>query len=219
MSLAVTETRPTDEITSALASAIASRQVLRYAGYCYDSLTGLYYLSQRYYDPATFQFLSKDPIRGDGEESAYQYCGGNPISRTDPSGLSYLLRATVRKTYDGKIWLSLFKSDYWKITVTVTLEVLNGACTSCHDMRSYPHVSVLTTSVKVSDGAPKTIRLRYWRRVFTTHNWSSWGDRWVDISKTGTLPGTPKGGLRYEHRTNIIREAKFQVDDRKAVVV
>ncbi|MBE0418293.1 MAG: hypothetical protein IBX63_11055, partial [Coriobacteriia bacterium] len=60
---------------------------LRYAGYCYDSGTGLYYLSQRYYDPATYQFISKDPVKADGEESAYQYCGGDPVGKVDPTGM------------------------------------------------------------------------------------------------------------------------------------
>ncbi|MDP2234306.1 MAG: RHS repeat-associated core domain-containing protein, partial [Actinomycetota bacterium] len=59
-----------------LAANISQRNVLRYAGYCYDEVSGLYYLSQRYYDPATACFVSKDPARADGEESAYQYCAG-----------------------------------------------------------------------------------------------------------------------------------------------
>ena len=69
-----------------VASDIASRQALRYASYCYDSESGLYYLSARSYDPQTRQFLSKDLARADGESSAYQYADGNPVSNTDPSG-------------------------------------------------------------------------------------------------------------------------------------
>jgi RHS repeat-associated protein len=71
-----------------VAKAIAQRQVLRYAGYCYDSESGLYYLSARHYDPVTRQFLSKDLSRNDGEQSAYQYCLGNPILNVDPTGLA-----------------------------------------------------------------------------------------------------------------------------------
>jgi RHS repeat-associated protein len=59
---------------------------LRYAGYVYDDESGLYYCSARYYDPVTCQFISKDPARADGEESAYQYCGGDPVGKVDPSG-------------------------------------------------------------------------------------------------------------------------------------
>jgi RHS repeat-associated protein len=72
-------------ISLELATIIAQRQVLRYAGYCYDSESGLYYLSARHYDPATRQFLSKDLSRNDGEQSAYGYCLGNPVGATDPS--------------------------------------------------------------------------------------------------------------------------------------
>jgi RHS repeat-associated protein len=35
---------------------------LRYAGEYQDAETGLYYLRARYYDPATQQFLSRDPL-------------------------------------------------------------------------------------------------------------------------------------------------------------
>jgi RHS repeat-associated protein len=69
-----------------LAKAISERQVLRYAGYCYDSESGLYYLSARHYDPVSRQFLSKDLSRNDGEQSAYQYCLGNPVKNVDPTG-------------------------------------------------------------------------------------------------------------------------------------
>ncbi len=76
----------TSLITSQAATDIANSQVLRYASYCYDSESGLYYLSARSYDPKTRQFLSKDLSRNDGEQSAYQYCAGNPVKYTDPTG-------------------------------------------------------------------------------------------------------------------------------------
>ncbi|MBE0418197.1 MAG: RHS repeat-associated core domain-containing protein, partial [Coriobacteriia bacterium] len=43
--------------------------------------------SQRHYDPATMRFLTKDPARDDGEESAYQYCAGDPVGKVDPTGM------------------------------------------------------------------------------------------------------------------------------------
>ena len=73
-------------ISSSISTDIANRQVLRYAGYTYDSESGLYYVSARSYDPKTRQFLSKDLSRNDGEESAYQYCAGNPVAQVDPTG-------------------------------------------------------------------------------------------------------------------------------------
>ncbi len=80
----------TETISLEVATKIAERQVLRYAGYCYDSETGMYYLSARHYDPATRQFLSKDLSRNDGEQSAYGYCLGNPVEKVDPTGYFWL---------------------------------------------------------------------------------------------------------------------------------
>jgi RHS repeat-associated protein len=79
-------TQSTSLITSTLAGQIASRQILRYASYVYDSESGLYHCSARYYDSATRQWTTADSAKADGEESAYQYCGGNPITNVDPSG-------------------------------------------------------------------------------------------------------------------------------------
>ncbi|MCE5191149.1 MAG: hypothetical protein LLG08_05250 [Actinomycetia bacterium] len=50
------------------------------------STPGRAYCSARYYDPVTCQFLAKDRARADGEESADQYCGGDPVGKTDPNG-------------------------------------------------------------------------------------------------------------------------------------
>ncbi len=80
----------TETISLDVATKIAQRQVLRYAGYCYDSESGMYYLSARHYDPATRQFLSKDLSRNDGEQSAYGYCLGNPVKNIDPSGYAFM---------------------------------------------------------------------------------------------------------------------------------
>ncbi len=101
--------RPTETTTTATASldtssaaAIAGANVLRYAGYCYDGFSGLYYCSQRYYDPATAQFITKDPAKADGEESAYQYCGGDPVGKVDPTGEKY--KASKAVDYAEKWW-------------------------------------------------------------------------------------------------------------------
>jgi RHS repeat-associated protein len=109
-----------------VAKAISERQVLRYAGYCYDSESGLYYLSARHYDPVSRQFLSKDLSRNDGEQSAYQYCLGNPVGLVDPTGLEAWYRhfwngaRSVGRAVDkgvGAIYNTTCpwaKDNYWK---------------------------------------------------------------------------------------------------------
>ena len=60
-----------------------------YASGYLDSSTGLYYLMNRYYDPATAQFVSIDPLVATTGQP-YQYAGDDPINGSDPSGLSFL---------------------------------------------------------------------------------------------------------------------------------
>jgi RHS repeat-associated protein len=58
---------------------------LLYAGQYRDSESGFYYLRARYYDPATAQFLSKDPATA-VTMTPYSYVGGSPLNWTDPRG-------------------------------------------------------------------------------------------------------------------------------------
>ncbi len=51
--------------------------------------TGLYYYRARYYDPQLMRFISEDPIGLAGGVNSYAYVGGNPVSRTDPTGLLF----------------------------------------------------------------------------------------------------------------------------------
>lgn len=51
----------------------------------YTDPTGLIYLMSRYYDPASGQFISLDPAILQTYQP-YEYPGGDPISKTDPTG-------------------------------------------------------------------------------------------------------------------------------------
>ena len=59
-----------------------------YAGE-YTDPTGYIYLRARYYDPATAQFLTVDPLV-DTTGNPYGYTGGNPLQYVDPLGLDAL---------------------------------------------------------------------------------------------------------------------------------
>lgn len=59
---------------------------LKFAGAYTDSVTGLLYLVNRYYDPATGQFLNVDPL-ANLTQQPYQYGDDNPLNATDPNGL------------------------------------------------------------------------------------------------------------------------------------
>lgn len=61
-----------------------------YTGHVTDSLTGLTYAQQRYYDPVIGRFLSVDPIESDTTTAwnfnRYNYAANNPYRYTDPDG-------------------------------------------------------------------------------------------------------------------------------------
>ncbi len=53
-----------------------------------DDGNGLLYMRARYYDPEVGRFISKDPIGfAGGDLNLYNYVGGNPVNRIDPTGL------------------------------------------------------------------------------------------------------------------------------------
>jgi RHS repeat-associated protein len=55
-------------------------------GYYTDIETGLHMLTNRYYDPATGRFLTRDPISYSGGINLYAYVQNNPTNFIDPLG-------------------------------------------------------------------------------------------------------------------------------------
>ncbi len=69
-----------------LAASTGTLSRLGYAGEYTDAETGFVYLRARFYDPATGQFLSQDPLVALTGQP-YQYAANNPVNLTDPLGL------------------------------------------------------------------------------------------------------------------------------------
>ncbi len=59
---------------------------LGFAGAYTDAETGFLYLINRYYDPATGEFLTVDPLVDESGQS-YAYTGDDPVNGVDPLGL------------------------------------------------------------------------------------------------------------------------------------
>ncbi|MBP3392298.1 MAG: RHS repeat-associated core domain-containing protein [Clostridia bacterium] len=77
---------------------------MRYRGYYYDTETGLYYVSSRYYDPEIGRWISPEPNvdYGDFDEGAgllgynvYAYCANNPVMFKDETGESITLACVL----------------------------------------------------------------------------------------------------------------------------
>ena len=77
-----------------MASTLGTANPLRYRGYVYDTETGLYYLSSRYYNPVWGRFINADtadvlgasPDKANWDKNLFAYCDNNPISRKDDGG-------------------------------------------------------------------------------------------------------------------------------------
>ena len=58
-----------------------------FTGRAFDKSAGLQYNTNRWYDPGTGRWMSKDPIGFNGRDSnLYRYCGNGPINAVDPTG-------------------------------------------------------------------------------------------------------------------------------------
>ncbi|MES2206098.1 MAG: RHS repeat-associated core domain-containing protein [Pseudomonadota bacterium] len=100
---------------------------LRYAGQYFDSETGLHESRYRYYDPKTGRYLTPDPIGLAGGMHRYNYVSGDPINKTDATGLcplcvipALMVRAAiVGGVADASIQLATRgKIDWWQVADT-----------------------------------------------------------------------------------------------------
>ena len=78
--------------TGTMADTLGKLNPFRYRGYVYDTETGLYYVSSRYYNPEFGRFINADDIDylgADGSSLNYNlfaYCLNNPVNRFDVNG-------------------------------------------------------------------------------------------------------------------------------------
>ena len=84
---------------------------IRYRGYYYDSETGYYYVSSRYYDPEIGRWISPEPNvyagafdSGSGliGYNVYAYCANNPVNFSDPTG-EFILTALIVGVVAGAV--------------------------------------------------------------------------------------------------------------------
>jgi len=64
---------------------------LRFPGQQATDASGMFYNYQRDYDPAVGRYSQSDPIGLAGDISTYGYVSGDPLSKSDPSGLDSIV--------------------------------------------------------------------------------------------------------------------------------
>lgn len=83
----------------------------RYAGQYTDAETGFEYLRNRYYDPATGQFLSRDPLVA-LTQAPYSYADDSPLNETDPLGLFGAKTQRFLKDHSAAISATLATAEF-----------------------------------------------------------------------------------------------------------
>ena len=81
-------------VSGSMSATLGAVNPLRYRGYVYDSETGLYYLSSRYYNPVWGRFINADtadvvatsPDKTHWDKNLFAYCDDNPVNRRDDGG-------------------------------------------------------------------------------------------------------------------------------------
>ena len=77
-------------VSGSMSATLGAVNPLRYRGYVYDSETGLYYLSCRYYNPVWGRFINADGYASTGQgftgDNMFAYCNDNPVNRSDSNG-------------------------------------------------------------------------------------------------------------------------------------
>ena len=109
-------------VTGALAGTLGQANPLRYRGYYYDSETGFYYVSSRYYDPEIGRWINADnQIAGVGGEvlgyNMFAYCMNNPVNMSDPTG-------------NWPSWSNLLKGSAW-LAVGITAVCVGVSVLTC----------------------------------------------------------------------------------------
>ncbi|HEX2204664.1 MAG TPA: RHS repeat-associated core domain-containing protein, partial [Longimicrobium sp.] len=66
-----------------------------------DATTGMYYMRNRWYDPALERFVSEDPIGVEGGVHPYLFARNAPTGGRDPSGLYVCVERNVWETVPG----------------------------------------------------------------------------------------------------------------------
>ncbi|MBD5390420.1 hypothetical protein HDR67_00185 [bacterium] len=121
---------------------IANINPIRYRSYYYDSETGLYLVTTRYYNPEWCRFISPDSIEYLDPSSIngmnlYAYCNDDPVNKIDPTGhfaisltlLGLIIGAVVGATVGGVVAYDIAKksgAEGWELAGWTLLGVVGG---------------------------------------------------------------------------------------------
>ena len=152
-----------------------------FTGYQHDNVSGMQYAQARYYNPHKGRFMAEDPIKD--SNNWYNYCGGNPATFRDPSGL-YRIYVSRRRRDLCPEWYLVCPEEFpeaWENYNSQREQVIPGVFPT--DLRPWnlkPQRQAYTVAISFSSTLGELVRLgvsftpfigRYLPGLWDTHRY------------------------------------------------
>ena len=160
-----------------MAATLGAANPLRYRGYVYDTETGLYYLSSRYYNPVWGRFINADtaavvaasPDKANWDKNLFAYCDNDPVNRKDDGGefwhiiaagaingaISAINNAVTQIHEKGSD-----NFDWGQVFIAAAFGCANGVLTSC-GVFSFGAVIALSGVLGAAESVASDLRSNY----------------------------------------------------------
>ena len=160
-----------------MAATLGAVNPLRYRGYVYDTETGLYYLSSRYYNPVWGRFINADtaavvaasPDKANWDKNLFAYCDNDPVNRKDDGGefwhiiaagaingaISAINNAVTQIHEKGSD-----NFDWGQVFIAAAFGCANGVLTSC-GVFSFGAVIALSGVLGAAESVASDLRSNY----------------------------------------------------------
>ncbi len=173
-------------VTNAAGYTVGEKNPFRYRWYYYDTETGFYYVSSRYYDPEVGRWINADNQLSTGSDltgmNLFAYCGNNPVNRNDPTGEAWWHWAIGAAVVAACAVATIVTCGGFAAAATAICMVGSG-------------VAAATTASTVAAGAFIESATVYGMAVLSAASTSSSVQEFNDQGNWGTVAATAFGGL------------------------
>jgi len=170
-----------------------------YCGYQYDPVTGLYHVRERYYDPATGTWKTRDPLGYADGMSLYAYMDSDVVGFSDPLGLERIDNKKFSKEFKPGACFQFIELRYH-----ATADDANRSATAHWELEfiRMPYDSPVAADRKgghcfcCPDGSPAAIKFKQILNVVYIRSvWQETAIKLANIQKYGN------NLIKHEHRT------------------
>jgi RHS repeat-associated protein len=117
--------------SATIAESASKANEIRFCGYVYDAVVGLYTVRYRVYDPALGRWVQRDPAGYVDGLVLYQYVSGLPVDSLDPLGLLDFNTCTFQQLQfrlKGKTGFAGKFDASWAVRFLGRREICRGCC-------------------------------------------------------------------------------------------